>query len=84
MDVVAQDETEDGANPRDGVSEGQGLGIVLCGRCEDQEFQVAAHLGIRGDQRAVDCKSLMNRRVLTPCGDAFPMGFVRDVLADLG
>ena len=81
---VEQDETEDCANAWHGLSEGQGLGIVLFGRCEPTECEVAEPLGLRGDQREVDCKSRVDRRGLTPRGDAFPMGCVGDVLAACG
>lgn len=81
---VEQDETEDCANAWHGLSEVQGLGIVLCGRFEHKEFEVAEPLVIRGDQREVDFTSLVDRRVLKPLGDACPIGFVGDFLADFG
>jgi hypothetical protein len=70
--------------PRHRLSEGQGLGVVWLGRFEDKEFEVAAPLVIRGDQREVDCQGLRHRRVLKPLGAAFPRGFLRDFLADFG
>ena len=84
VNVVEQDETEDFANARHRLQEVQGLGIGLFGRFEDKEVAVAEHLGIIGDQREGDCNGLVDRRGLKPLGDAFPIGFVGDFLADFG
>jgi len=55
------------------------LAVVRIKRCE-----VAEPLVIRGEQREVDFKSLVDRRGLKPLGDAGPIGCVGDVRADCG
>jgi len=80
---VEQDETEDCANARDGLSEVKGMGLVLLRRCEAKECEVAEHRIIRGEQSEVDRNGLVDRRVVKPLGDAFPLGLRSDLLANV-
>lgn len=84
MDFVEQDETEDFSNTWHRLSEVQRLGIVLFGCFEHKEFEIAEHLVILGEQCEGACHSFLASWSIEPLGDAVPIGFIGDLLADLG
>jgi hypothetical protein len=79
---IEQDETQDVANARHGLSSVKGLGIVVLSRVEDNAFEVAEPRIIIGDQIEVDLKGLVDSRVVKPLGAAFTLGLISDCLAD--
>jgi hypothetical protein len=60
------------------------MGIVLLGCLEEKECEITQQLILIRDQVEVDRDRLLDSRVLKAFGDAFPVGFIGDFLADCG
>jgi hypothetical protein len=60
------------------------MSIVLLGGFQDGEFPVLEQLVIIGDERQVDLNGLLHGEIGKAFGNAITVGFVGDLLADLG
>jgi hypothetical protein len=83
MDCVEQHQTQDLAEPGDGLEQRQGLGLVLFGRFEDGALSSAEELGIVPEQGESHCHALLDRESGEPLGDARTVGFLRELLPAL-
>jgi hypothetical protein len=61
MDFVEQHQTQDCADPGDGLEQVQGLGIVLFGRFEAVSLSIAEELVIVPDQGESHFHALLDR-----------------------
>jgi hypothetical protein len=81
---VEQDQAEDRANPGDGWQAVERLGSVLLRRVHDRQLEVCQPRVVVADQGHVTLEALWHRGSRTALGDAGPVGWVGDVLANLG
>jgi hypothetical protein len=84
VDVVEQHEPEGRAETGHGLSQRQGLSIVLLGGVQDGEVQILEQLVIIGDERQVDCNGLLYCGIVTALGNAVTLGCGGDLLAHRG
>jgi hypothetical protein len=77
-------EAQDCAKAWDGWEEGQGLGSVWLGCCEEKECKIVQQLRILGEKSEVDLHGLGHGDILTTLGHPGTVGCVGNLLADLG
>ena len=75
---------EDVPNTGYGLEQIEGLSIVVLGGFQAVEFEVFEQFIVIGDECQIDCESLLHRRLVEALGHSGAVGFVGDVLADLG
>jgi hypothetical protein len=81
---VEQHEAEERADTGHGLSQIQGLRLVLRGGLQEGEVQSLEPLVIIGDARQVDCNGLLDRGIGKALGHAVTIGCVGDLCANLG
>jgi hypothetical protein len=84
MALVEQDQTQKLANAGDGLEPVQGLGVVLLRCPHDGQCEIAESLVIEVKQGQVDFHAFGHRGIGKPLGDAGAVGFVGDLLPNLG
>jgi len=84
VDCIKQYDAEDRADPGDGLSQIQGLRIVVLGGLQERECQVFEQCVIIGDERHVNLTGLWHRGIGTAFGHPSTVGCVRALLAALG
>ena len=84
MDCIPQHAAEHRAKAGHGVYQGEGMGIVVLGGCEEGEFQLLEERIIRGEEGQIDRHGLLHGGIVTALGPPVAMRFVGNLLADLG
>jgi hypothetical protein len=84
MDCIEPYEAENRANARHGLSQVEGMGIVVLGGVEDIAFQIGEPRIIRGDACQVDRHGLLHGRLIKALGHPFAVGLVGTLFPDLG
>jgi hypothetical protein len=84
VEGVEPHEAKARADPRHGVSQGQRVGVGVCGRLEQRACSVVQALIVVGAPGQVDGDALGHGGSGTAVGKALPVGFGGDLRADLG
>jgi hypothetical protein len=79
---VQQHEAQDRADAGHGLQQIQGMGVLVFGRFEDGEFDIAQQLSVIGDERTSHFEALVHRWSGEALGDPVSVGLVGNVLAD--
>ena len=83
-DVVEPHEAEARADPRDRWQPLQGGGVMVRGRFDEAEFDVAPQSILEAAEGEIDFNTFLDCRISKTLGDPVAVGFVGDLLADLG
>jgi len=84
VDLVEDDEREDGSDAVDGTQEIEGVGIVVSGVSEDEAFEVARQPVEMVDELEIGLDAPSNVGVNELTGNAFPVDLVGDLFTELG
>jgi len=84
VNVREQDEAEELADPGAGLSQIQRVGVMVFGRLDDRECDVAQQCIVLGDERQVALDGLVHGRVVKALSAPLPVRVVSDFLADVG
>ena len=84
MDFVEQHEAEDLADTRDRLQQIQGVGVMVLGRFDEAEFDIAQQIIIGVDEGEIDFNTFLYRRISKTLGDPVTVGFVGDLFANGG
>ena len=81
---LEQHEAEELAETRNRLPQIQRVSVMVCGRLDAREFDIAPQLVLRGAQGQVDLDALLHGGIDKACSDALAGGFVGALLAALG
>jgi hypothetical protein len=84
VDLVEDDEREDGPDAVDGPQEIEGVGIVVPGISEDVAFEIAREAIEMVDELEIDLDASSNVGVNELTGDTLSMDLVGDLFTELG
>jgi hypothetical protein len=84
MACVKQHEAEDCADAGHGLPQIQGLGVMVPGGCDDGAFDVTKECIVGGDERQIDCDTLVHGGVGKALGAPLTVGLGGDRFADGG
>ena len=82
MNVREQHEAANFADPRHRLQQLQGVGVVMLGRCDEGEFDVAQERIVVAKKGQIDVNAFLDCRIGTTLGDAIAVGFVGTLFAD--
>jgi hypothetical protein len=81
MDCVEQHEAKHLANAGHGVQQREGVRVMVCGRVDDGTFDVAKQGVLGGEERQINCDTLVDGGIGKALGHPLAVGFVGDRFA---
>ncbi len=82
MDFIEEHETKDLADAGDRLEQIQGLGVVVLGRFDDGEFDVAKQRIVVADEGEIDFNAFLHGRIGKTFSDPVAIGFIGNLFTD--